>query len=199
MSFIEYTLQADSLYIGERMKGNIFKPCIKTIPYSQISGALNTKFGKNDFKAVGILNTDSEFNKINYLIYSPRDRNSGISKIPLQVEYLSNVSGRVFIFENEASNNLPQECQIFLGGLKSKGFGRCILTYSKRITDITPREWILNIRLPIVEKDTFNIRKIAVPVYGYLFKPVPNTFTGNYVLSLFEGSKVIAPSFLLRR
>jgi len=81
MGFIEYSIHADALYIGERMKGSIFKPCIKTIPFSQISGALNTKFGRTDFKAVGILNEDAEFNRIDYLTYSPRDRNSGISKI----------------------------------------------------------------------------------------------------------------------
>lgn len=199
MGFIEYSIHADALYIGERMKGSIFKPCIKTISFSQISGALNTKFGRTDFKAVGILNEDAEFNRIDYLTYSPRDRNSGISKIPLQIEFLTNVSGSVFIFENEASNNLPAEFEIFLGGLKSKGFGRCRLKFSGNITDLASRQGILNVRLPLEEKDTFNIRKILKPLYGYLFKPVPLTYTGNYILSLFEGSKVVSPSFLLRR
>lgn len=199
MGFIEYSIHADALYIGERMKGSIFKPCIKTIPFSQISGALNTKFGRTDFKAVGILNEDAEFNRIDYLTYSPRDRNSGISKIPLQIEFLTNVSGSVFIFENEASNNLPAEFEIFLGGLKSKGFGRCRLKFSGNITDLASRQGILNVRLPLEERDTFNIRKILNPLYGYLFKPVPLTYTGNYILSLFEGSKVVSPSFLLRR
>jgi hypothetical protein len=199
MTFIEYSIHADALYIGERMKGNIFKPCINTIPFSQISGALNAKLGRTDFKAVGILAGNSEFNRTNYLTYSPRDRNSGISKLPLQVEFLSNVSGKVFIVENEASKYLSNEFEIFLGGLKSKGFGRCTLRHSKKIADITPKKGLLHVRIPLEEKDAFYIREIKRPVYGYLFKPIPNTFTGNYVISLFEGSEVVAPSFLLRR
>jgi len=199
MVFIEYGLTSDSLYLGERMKGNVFKPCLRTIPFSQISGALNARFGRSDFKAVGVFDGMSEFNRINYLTYSPRDRVFGTSKIPLQVEFLSNVSAKVFIFENEGTKILPAEFEIFLGGLKSKGFGRCFLRQQKRVDNLSPLRGTLNVRIPVEEKEYFNVRVINdSPVYGYLFKPIPGTFTGEYVLSLFEGSVVSAPKFLLK-
>ena len=124
MDFMEYKLTSDALYLGERPKGNIFKPCIKTIPFSQISGALNKTFGADNIKSVGYLTGNSDFNQTNYLIYSPRDRTSGISKIPLQVEFLVNVVGKVYIAKNEHSEKLPVHFEIAMGGLRSRGFGR---------------------------------------------------------------------------
>jgi len=197
MEFIEYRINSDALYLGERPKANIFKPCIKTIPFSQISGALNWKLGANNFKAVGYLTGNSEFNQTNYLIYSPRDRNSRISKIPLQVEFLVNVLGKVYVLKNENSIALSDRFEVIMGGLRSKGFGKCLLSKEGDVDGRETIRGILNIRIPIEEIQSFNIKNILKPVYGYLFKPLPNTFTGNYVLSLFEGSDVIAPKFLL--
>jgi len=198
MEFIEYKINADALYLGERPKGNIFKPCIKTIPFSQISGALNRKFGSNNLKAVGYLTGNSDFNQINYLIYSPRDRNSRISKIPLQVEFLVNVLGKVFVLNNEDSKILPDKFEIVMGGLRSKGFGKCLLSKERDVDGKEVNRGSLNVRIPIEETNSFNIKSILKPVYGYLFKPLPNTYTGNYVLSLFEGSEAVAPKFLIR-
>lgn len=198
MEFMEYRITSDALYMGERPKGNIFKPCIKTIPFSQISGALNAKFGKSNFKAVGYLTGNSEFNQTNYLIYSPRDRNSSVSKLPLQVEFLVNVLGKIYVFKNEDSKSLPDTFEIGIGGLRSKGFGNCLLHRERDLEGKEVSRGVLNIRIPLEEKDSFNIRTILKPVYGYLFKPLPNTFTGNYVLSLFEGSEVVGPKFLLK-
>jgi hypothetical protein len=198
MEFMEYRVNADALYLGERPKGNVFKPCIKTIPFSQISGALSRKFGSNNLKAVGYLTGNSDFNQTNYLIYSPRDRNSNISKIPLQVEFLVNVLGKVYVLKNEDSKVLPDKFEIIMGGLKSKGFGKCLLSKERDVDGEEIKRGVLNVRIPIEETDSFNIKSILKPVYGYLFKPLPDTYTGNYVLSLFEGSEVVAPKFLIR-
>jgi hypothetical protein len=199
MEFVEYHLTSESLYLGERAKGGIFKPCLKTIPFSQISGALNVKFGPADFKAVGYLSGDSGYNNIEYLIYAPKDKISGISKLPLQIEFLANVSAKVFILKNKDSEVLPEEFEITIGGLKSKGFGACRLKKIGGLDASKVTRGNLNVRIPLDEKDSFNIKNILRPVYGYLFNPIPKTLTGNYVLSLFEGSEVIAPMFVLRR
>lgn len=199
MEFVEYHLTSESLYLGERAKGGIFKPCLKTIPFSQISGALNAKFGPGDFKAVGYLSGDIRYNNTEYMTYAPKDRISGTSKLPLQVEILTNVSAKVFLLKNKDSEALPDEFEITIGGLKSKGFGACRLKKMGVIDANKVSKGILNVRIPVDEKDFFNIKNIIKPVYGYLFKKMPDTLTGNYILSLFEGSEVVAPTFLLRR
>lgn len=199
MEFVEYHLTSESLYLGERAKGGIFKPCLKTIPFSQISGALNAKFGPGDFKAVGYLSGDSGYNNTEYMTYAPKDRNSGISKLPLQVEILTNVSAKVFLLKNKDTEGLPDEFEITIGGLKSKGFGACRLKKIKVLDASKVTRGNLNVRIPVDEKDFFNIKNIIKPMYGYLFKKKPDTYTGDYVISLFEGSEVIAPTFLLRR
>ncbi|MFQ5963846.1 MAG: hypothetical protein ACE5KZ_06140 [Candidatus Scalinduaceae bacterium] len=198
MPFIEYKLTSDILYLGDRSKGGIFKPCVYTIPFSQISGALNSKFGLKEVKAVGYLLNNSGFNRRDYLIYSPRDRNSGTSKVPLQVEFITNVMGKVFILKNNETKKFPERFEISMGGLRSKGFGRCYMAKQQMLQESEVAKGELNVRIPLEEQSTFNIRKVERPVYGYLFKPIPNTFTGNYVLSVFEGSEVIAPKFLVK-
>lgn len=199
MKFIEYKLTSDALYLGERPKKNTFKPCIRTIPFSQISGALNTMFGMTGAKAVGYLIENGDHNKMNYLIYSPRDRNINLSKVPLEVEFLSDVLAKVFVVETPKIKDLLRDTfQISLGGLRSKGFGRCTLERQKVITSYEVEKGILKVRIPVEEQGTFDIRKVIRPVHGYLFKPI-NRFTGNYVLAFFEGSEVAGPDFLITK
>jgi len=57
---------------------------------------------------------------------------------------------------------------------------------------------ILNTRIPIKYKDKFLIEERDKSVYGYLFEPTSET-SGIYIKSLFEGSEVVGPKFLLRR
>lgn len=200
MDFLEYRLEADALYLGERPKGEIFKPCIRTIPFSQITGALNRCFERRDFKAAGYLVEDSDRNVLQYLIYSPRDRVANLSKIPLQVEFLSNVLGRVLILANDAGRHLPKRFSLPLGGMRSRGFGACHLTFEGEHSVQKPVPGSLLTRIPMSETATFAIRidtNIFSPQYGYLFRPEPGTYTGVYVKSLFEGSLVIGPPFLL--
>jgi hypothetical protein len=171
---------------------------LRTIPFSQISGALNAKFGRDDFKAVGCLSGNSTFNTISSMIYSPRDRYVSSSKVPLQVEFLSNVSALVFVKQDSATDFLPDHFDIFLGGLKSRGFGECHLEKSRIVDGSKVKPGKLKFRIPCDEMVSFNIKKVIKPVYGYLFKPLPETFTGEYVLSLFEDTEVVAPNFMLK-
>lgn len=199
MKFREYCLEADALYLGERPKGEIFKPCIRTIPFSQITGALNRVFGRRerDFKAAGYLVKDPDRNQSRYLIYSPRERVGNYSKVPLQVEYLSQVLGKVFILANDAAQNLPVEFTLRLGGMRSRGFGYCRLTQINEHIHGNSITGSLLTRIPISELDSFGIKEV-VPRYGYLFLPTPNTLTGVYVLSLFEDSEVKGPNFIIK-
>ncbi len=187
------------LYLGERPKGTIFKPCIKTIPYSQISGALNSRFGISTAKAAGYLIDRVGYNKTSYLVYSPRDRYVGKSKVPLEVEFLADVVGKVFVLKDENTQSFLNSFEISLGGLRSKGFGRCTLTRKSIIKESEPERGTLATRIPVKQSESFGIKNVLRPTYGYLFEPIPGTFTGNYVLSLFEGSEVIGPQFLLKR
>lgn len=198
MEFLEYLLEADTLYLGERPKGEIFKPCIYTIPFSQITGALNRHFSQQDFKATGHFNDSPDHNQARYLTYSPRDRVANLSKIPLQVEYLSEVRAKIFILINDTSQNLPEQFTLTMGGLRSRGFGVCHLTLSQRLREFQIITGSLLTRIPEDEKVSFAIEDVPTPKYGYLFRPKPGTFTGWYIKSLFEGSIVKGPDFLLK-
>lgn len=191
--------------MGERLKAGIFKPCVETIPYSQITGALKAKYGRDkNIHVVGYLINNPDFNNKDYYIYSPRDKVVGTSKMPLQIEYLYNVSGRVFILINEDTRELEDYFVIFMGAMKSKGFGRCELhrtkIWKKGEYEAKRFKGVLNVRIPLEQIQNFGFTKkdIKTPVYGYLFKPVdpPSLFGGEYVLSLFEGSEVVCPEFL---
>lgn len=196
MDFFEYKLTSLALCMGERMKAGIFRPCVTTIPYSQITGALRAKFGRDkDIHAVGYLQDDSEFNRKDYYIYSPRDKVLGKSKVPLQIEFLTKVLGRVFILVNEDIKDLEDHFEIFIGALKSKGFGRCELSKVGIQDGSKVSKGKLNVRIPCDEEKNFNVREVENPVYGYLFKPT-SIHGGVYVLSLFEGSEVVCPKFL---
>ena len=70
------------LCMGERIKKGTFRPTIRTIPYSQITGALKAVFGDKEIHAVGHLIEDKMHNKVDYLTYSPRDRELETSKLP---------------------------------------------------------------------------------------------------------------------
>ena len=204
MKFIEYELTSELLCMGERVKGGLVKPCARTIRYSQISGALRRTFGVEDLNtihAVGHLVKDREHNKSSFLIYSPRDRVLDSSKIPLQVEYLSDVLGKIFILENDFTRNFPDEIIIQMVGLISKGFGKCRLMRN-RVHELTEKDkdiGLLNVRIPCKYMEIFGIEiKDNKPVYGYLFEPTSPT-TGVYIKALFEGSKVRAPKFLIKQ
>jgi len=232
MNFIEYTLTSGMLCMGERIKKGQFRPTVTTIPYSQITGALKAVFGNKDIHAVGYFPFDNEQEfrgkHTQILTYSPRDRAVNTSIIPLYIEYLADVEGKVFIAETEdITDELEsnESISIYMGAFKSKGFGRCTLSDRKKINeeDLDIHEGILNTRIPIAKeakdmmeidgktnkrlidegepteflRKTFCIEEVIKARYGYLFKPTSKT-SGCYVLSLFEGSVIQGPGFLLR-
>lgn len=201
VDFLDYELTARALYLGERAKGNLFKPCLRTIPYSAISGALNRHFGNSTtgdrIKAVGFLEQRVGSNRAGLLTYSPRDRVAKVSKIPLQVEFLADVVGIVLVVASESAQRLPEKFGLTLGGMRSHGFGDARLEFRAKRAGGDPRLGLLRVRLPEAEAPAFGIVKVQTPVYGYLFEPTPGAFTGVYVRSLFEGSRVVGPGLLL--
>jgi len=198
MKFIEYILTSDMLCLGERIKKGTFRPTTRTIPYSQITGALKALFGDKEIHAVGYLVKDKKYNNVDYLTYSPRDRGLEMSKLPLTIEFLTNVLGYVYVLENEFVKDFPKEFEIWMGAMKSRGFGLCTLKKLKEITDFAIKPGVLNTRIPEKYLGQFGIRNIIKPVYGYLFRPTSDT-TGVYLRSLFEGSEIAGPEFLLEK
>ena len=214
MKFLKYRLTSERFCIGERTKGGRYKPSIKTLRYSQICGSLRHSFGINNVHAVGSLDS---FN-VEYLSYTLKDRSSDISKIPLRIEFLTNVAGTVYISEGSIPRNKEPGFDITMGAMISKGFGDCKLL---RIGDIDTSQEAnasgpLNTRIHInaqndeelnhlLEKGTptkflseiFGIKRVLRPTLGYLFDPIYK-HTGVYVLSLFEDSKIEGCKFLLK-
>lgn len=152
--------------------------------------ALRKWTGNENIQAVGVIDSCNS----DYFVYSPMERFTKTSKIPIQTEFLTNVKGRVYILKTEGLN-LPNKFKIFLGALISKGFGQCELIKKREIINAKIENGILNTRIPYKYQDVFLIDEIK-PVYGYLFEPTSKT-TGFYIKSLFEGSEVKGPTFLL--
>ena len=196
MRFIEFDLRSPALCMGERTKGGLIRPCCRTIRYSQISGALRKRFGGNEIHAAGYLIDGNGYNRTAYLMYSPRERVRGVSKVPLQMEFLSNVRGKVYVLENDSTAIFPDQFEVSMGAFLSKGLGQCHLSRVRVVNAEPPEPGVLRTRIPVNKQAVFNIRRVIRPVYGYLFEPTSPT-TGIYVLALFEGSEVVAPEFLV--
>jgi len=200
MSFLEYQLTSEAMCLGERVKKGTYRPTTMTIPYSQITGALRTLFGRQNIHATGCIKHAMK----TYLTFSPKDNVIGSSKLPIITEVLTNVDGRIFIVKNEDTVDLPSSFELMIGALKTKGLGIAQLSKTSEIELKDKRAYlkhgILNTRIPLEHLAKFAIEfdeKRMTPVYGYLFKPTSMT-TGDYVLSLFEGSEIYGPEFMLR-
>lgn len=97
MEYLHYIFHSETLCIGERIKKGTFRPTVMTIPYTTITGALKTHFGGEEIHAVGCIES---YDSKDYLTYSPRDRRTGVSKIPISLEFLVNVRGHVYVLKN---------------------------------------------------------------------------------------------------
>jgi hypothetical protein len=202
VDFLIYKLTATALHLGERAKGNLFKPCLRTIPFSAITGALRRQFADGGvsadaIRAVGFLQTVVGANRVELLTYAPRDRVQEVSKLPLQAEFLADVVATVVVIDSNTTKSLPEKLEITLGGMQSHGFGRAELQLREKQAAGKPRPGLLRVRLPEDEVPNFGILKVETPIYGYLFRPSPGTHSGVYVRSVFEGSRVVGPELLL--
>jgi len=213
MSFWEYELQAEALHIGERIKKGTFRPMVsafnlsgreyRPIPYSTAVGALREFLGLSydmPVHAAGYLTHGSPES----LVIAPRDNVTGVSKLPITIQYLSQVKGRLFILVVDGwTRNLPEQFEMVMGGMRYKGFGLCRLTRvgAQPIEPETKQGRLLT-RIPeevleIFGIDAETVKKDGPCRWGYLFKPTSAT-GGVYVRALFEGSEVEVYSFLTR-
>jgi len=195
MKYVHYSFHSETLCIGERIKKGTFRPTVMTIPYSQITGALKSHFGGKEIHAVGHI---VSYEAKDYLTYSPKDRTIGTSKFPISIEFLIDVQGNVYVLKNEETENFPDRIEIKIGALRAKGLGHTVLT-KNGIVEIDENRLELgelNTRIPLEYLDKFLIKPIK-PRYGYLIKPL-SLSKAVYVISLFEGSEVYAPRFLIK-
>lgn len=189
MPFIEYRLTSPALCLGERLKAGLFRPCdTRTIRYSAITGALRQWLG-GEVHAAGYFTQPP---MIRYWVYAPRDRGTGVSKLPITVQYLAGVEGRVYL--TPAVSDIPRSLEFSMGALKSHGFGRCRLDLLGVVDSPTVRG-SLRTRLPEDIAPVFGVAAVQ-PRYGYLFRPTSAT-EGVYVRSLFEDSLVDGPACLV--
>lgn len=194
--FWEYELTADLLCLGERIKKGTFRPSLKTVPSTQISGALNYRLGRRDIWAIGYLETS----EVEYCIQAPRDHTTGVSKLPLTIEVLRAVRGKVYIENWNAAP--PTDIHLALGALRSKGFGQTKLRYKRPIEPGWKVGRLLS-RLPESEAEKAGIRQIIRPTYGYLYLPRRDdvgvySISGTYVRALLEGSIVEGFDFIVK-
>lgn len=224
IKYYEYKLEANLLCIRERMKKGNYCPCVKTIPFSTITGALKEAYFKRDdpVYAAGYLtkvhrqdiNTLEDVQNIEpqILVLSPQDKITGEPRkgiAPIRIEYLEDVEARVFIVANDTVRKTFDDHEepliINVGAFLSKGMGRCILTDKKTHAEIKNKKGRLLTRIPIDYLDKFKINtednKGAEykSKFCYLYEPdQDNQFKPNhYLLSLLEGSEVEGLEYLI--
>lgn len=205
--YIEYELTSELLCIGERTKKGTFRPCVKTVPFSTITGALREMLNRSNIYAVGkftssYLDNIDEYKSIH--IYSPRYIIEDVARLPLKIELLTDVKAHIYLFlKDEEVEDFCQQKQnknfdIVMGAFKTKGFGNCHLKFIRIIENPKIVSGKLQTRIPDPEiyPNYFGIREVKKPIYGYLFEPT-NNVTGKYIKSIFEGSLVEGYDFLV--
>ena len=149
MRFLKFGFSSDMLILGERFKKGQYRPVITTIPYSQITGALQAIYGNGRYNgdakqihACGyfLFTDETEFREkhIKALTYSPRNRHLNSSILPIYTEFLYNVEGFVYLKENDDVKEIVQDASkgdlsLWMGGLKSKGFGSASLILKEQL------------------------------------------------------------------
>lgn len=209
MTFLEYDLAAETLLIGERTKKGTYRPVIphftagqqayRAIPYSVASGALREHLGLRwdvPVHAVGYLCPPGT---VETLIVAPRNSVTGVSKLPLTVEFLSGVRGKLFVLVDDNSRNLRPRFEMFMGGMRYKGLGLCKLEQvaAREEGEVCSGDLLTRIPEDACRYFGIELKEVEAPVYGYLLRPTSGT-GGVYVRSLFEGSIVRGYSFLVR-
>lgn len=203
--FFELIFRADLLYIGERIKKGTFKPSISPftskyksedrvdgilpLPYSTITGAIKSILGdKKDIHAIGKI---IKYKK-GYMAVAPYDTALNTAKLPITIEYLADVEGKIYIKKtSDFSSAGLLENEFYLGGLKSKGFGRCKIIAGKEIEPKIIEKGVFLSRIyyedNILRQFGINKENIIKPYFGYLFKKT-SSFDGYYQKSIFENT-----------
>lgn len=147
-TFLHFELETQAIAIGERIKGGTFRPCIECIPTSTLKGAFRDHFGLIDTLAIGLFREDTYQKDI--FTYAPFDTFLGTAKLPISLEYLKPANGTeaviadIYTVKNGTTESLVKTSpvEISIGALKSKGFGRCNLTYMGEVKS-NLKSWIL--------------------------------------------------------
>lgn len=200
--FLRFELETQAIAIGERIKGGTYRPCIETIPTSTLKGSFRNHFGLRDVIAIGFFREDKYQKDI--FTYAPFDAFLGTAKLPISLEYLKPANGTkaikadIYVVKNEAVKSVVGDAsiEISLGALKSKGFGRCELSYVGEAKS-NLKVGYLKGRLLEEECSIFGITKVIKPCYGYLFYPTSEV-SGVYKKALFEGSIIEGPDILIK-
>lgn len=197
MKLLRLDIELNSVIIGERIKGGVYRPCIETIPSTTVKGAFKSVLGI-DMIGVGILERGTY--KIVDITYSVKDKYLGTSKMPIFASCLfpvqDKIKANIYLAENNVLDTYNFNYLKFsLGALKSKGFGKARVINLNKI-DSEIKQGILNVRVLIEDCRALGITPIS-PVYGYLFSPA-NFVSGVYKKALFEGSLVKAPEVFLK-
>jgi hypothetical protein len=207
--FFKINFTSECIYLGERIKKGTFKPSISPqgkrykqgriltgilpVPYSTITGALRSLLGEDaEIHAIGKM---TKYN-VEYMSIAPYDSALVAAKLPITVEYLSNVAGEVYVKKTDTLPSLQAVASGFvMGGMKSKGFGACKVgsineEYQPKIIEQEGR-FLSRIYYDDAVMGMFGIQKenIVKAYWGYLFRRT-SEFNGYYQKSLFEQSIV---------
>lgn len=198
MKLLKIDLEIDSIIIGERIKGGIYRPCLETIPSSTVQGAFKYALGI-DVRGVGFFEAGTY--EIRDFTYSVKDKYLGVAKVPFTSSCLypsgkEKIKAKIYLKENSSINKYKLQNLVFtLGALKSKGFGKTRVTKVEEV-EVEIKQGVLNVR--VIEDDASALGITAIsPVYGYLFYS-ENPISGVYKRAFFEESLVKAPEVMLK-
>lgn len=198
MKLLKLDLDIDSIIIGERVKGGIYRPCLETISSSTVQGAFKYALGV-DVRGVGLFEAGTY--EIRDFTYSVKDKHLEIAKMPFTSSCLypsgrEKIKAVIYLVKNGSiDKNNFQNLTLTIGALKSKGFGKAkVISVVEIESEI--RQGLLNVR--VLEKDASALGiTVLSPIYGYLFCPL-NPISGVYKRALFEDSLVRAPEVFLK-
>lgn len=201
--YLLYRLTSDALCLGERIKKGTYRTTVRTVPYSQITGALRAHYA-GDLHAAGFFTRPDPYDPealaghLKTVTFALTDTVRGVAKVPIDTQVLVDVEAKIFVPGTEEANTLPQTIVLALGAYRNKGLGACTLSFTQRIDHYQTRIGELATRIPESCLHLFGISKVHRPLYGYLFQPDEQRESGAYVRSIFEGSLVTGPEFLLK-
>lgn len=201
--FLVYCLHSDVICLGERIKKGTYRTTVTTVPYSQITGALHAHFA-GEIHAVGRFvrpnPSDSEdlAAHTETVTFALLDTVRGTAKLPIETQVLTDAEARIYVRLNDDTRDLPRLIHLSMGAYRSKGLGVCVLDYTRTIDGYEVMKGELLTRIPENRLELFEVRRVHRPVYGYLFEPDEAHESGRYVRSLFEGSIVEGPTFLVK-